>query len=682
MVDTVIIAGCALVAAAFAYMVLGSIGVVVALATGAYFILPRLGTIFVTNFCANPLQNSITLTAMGSVFFVIFTLFFGSDLDQDSDGDFDTDDVHKLFDTDGSGEVSVLEYLGGSSVLLFGLLVLNLFLYQIISFMTNIYIASSPKRQHERNNALRISKQKENKTLCTNILSVCNTFKLIYVPFAAMLIYVLYNYFAQGNGMDFDNDGDFDAEDLWLALDTDGDGTIEVDEAAGAIAVVGGGSIGILMMIQTVVITTMLWIAYRKVKAAREKDTKEMQDMQENQKVKRDKLKRRLEAGEITQSYYDTELEKIHLKVNERAQQAASDGNLDLKDTDLQLDGKPVSSGSFGAVFLGVFAPKDPLLTFLYGVKIAAKILKFDPTKREKGLSEEKALEKYENEKKNFLKERHILSTLKKNVNIVFLHGYVPSPSQGGTGLNYGGTPQPGLILEAIGGGSLEECIHDPNWKKKINIKRKLANIENGTNKKMVDEVSWFDIILGLAKGIAFLHDVVPPVIHKDLKPANILVHVREDGKIIPKITDYGESTTENDTVGGGSTSGYYKLPAGEGNDYKPTTKWDVFSFGVIVNEIYSKTPPFFDQPGVCFNWDQENNAMNATVLGSDLQKNIIGSKVNSLRSYQTEQRPTAGSFGNHNGIGIKEIVVQCWSGNRTKRPEMADVVKMLNGNK
>ena len=142
--------------------------------------------------------------------------------------------------------------------------------------MTNIYIASSPKRQRERNNALRISKQKENKTLCTNILSVCNTFKLIYVPFAAMLIYVLYNYFAQGNGMDFDNDGDFDAEDLWLALDTDGDGTIEVDEAAGAIAVVGGGSIGILMMIQTVVITILLYFAYLKVKAAREKDTKEI----------------------------------------------------------------------------------------------------------------------------------------------------------------------------------------------------------------------------------------------------------------------------------------------------------------------------------------------------------------------------------------------------------------------
>ena len=669
MVDTIIIAGCALVAAAFAYMVLGSIGVVIALATGAWIILPRLGTIFVTNFCANPLQNSITLTAMGSVFFVIFTLFFSSDLDQDSDGDFDTDDVHKLFDTDGSGEVSVLEYLGGSSVLLFGLLVLNLFLYQIISFMTNIYIASSPKRQRERNNALRISKQKENKTLCTNILSVCNTFKLIYVPFAAMLIYVLYNYFAQGNGMDLDNDGDFDAEDLWLALDTDGDGTIEVDEAAGAIAVVGGGSIGILMMIQTVVITIMLWVAYHKVKAAREKDTKEMQDMQENQKAKRDKLKRRLEAGEITQSYYDTELEKIHLKVNERAQQAASDGNLDLKDTDLKLDGLPVSSGSFGAVFLGVFAPKDPLLTFLYGVKIAAKILKFDPTKREKGLSEEKALEKYENEKKNFLKERHILSTLKKNVNIVFLHGYVPSPSQGGTGLYYGGTFQPGLILEQIKY-DLEECIHNPIWNK--------TGLQTDSTSSQC-----FGIILGIAKGLAFLHDVVPPVIHKDLKPANILIQLCADGTIIPKITDYGESTTEDDTDGGGTTQGY--APPRNEQLQKPTKKWDVFSFGVIVNEIYSKTPPFYSEPGVSFKWDQEKDEMNAGLVGSGLS--LL--ELQSLQFYQTDKRPAFGSFpfkaicpGNPNGIDIKEIVVQCWSGNQTKRPAMADVVKMLNGSK
>lgn len=50
--------------------------------------------------------------------------------------------------------------------------------------------------------------------------------------------------------------------------------------------------------------------------------------------------------------------------------------------------------------------------------------------------------------------------------------------------------------------------------------------------------------------------------------------------------------------------------------------------------------------------------------------------RFNSLRSYQTEQRPTAGSFpfkgsqGNLNGIDIKEIVVQCWNGNRTKRPD------------
>ena len=668
MVDTIIIAGCALVAAAFAYMVLGSIGVVFALAAGAYFILPRLGTLFVTNFCANPVQNSITLTAMGSVFFVIFTLFFGSDLDQDSDGDFDTDDVHKLFDTDGSGEVSVLEYLGGSSVLLFGLLVLNLFLYQIISFMTNIYIASSPKRQRERNNALRISKQKENKTLCTNILSVCNTFKLIYVPFAAMLIYVLFNYFAQGNGMDLDNDGDFDAEDLWLALDTDGDGTIEVDEAAGAIAVVGGGSIGILMMIQTVVITIMLYVAYRKVKAAREKDTKEMQDMQEIQKVERDKLMRQWKTGEITNSQYDMAIQGIHDLVNNRAEKAASDGNLDLKDTDLELDGTPVSSGSFGAVFLGGFARAPPLgkghFGNLYGVKIAAKILKYDPTKS--------TTAEYEREQQKFLKERQILATLAKHENIVFLHGYVPSPSQNppGTGLNYAGAQQPGLILEAIGGGSLEKCIHDPIWNK--------TGLQTDSTSSQC-----FGIILGIAKGLAFLHDVVPPVIHKDLKPANILVQLCADGTIIPKITDYGESTTKDDTDGGGTTQGY--APPRNEQLQTPTTKWDVFSFGVIVNEIYSKAPPFYSEPGVSFKWDQEKDEMNAGLVGGGLS--LL--ELRSLQFYQTDKRPKFGSFpfkvicpGNPNGSDIKEIVVQCWSGKQTERPAMADVVKMLNGSK
>ena len=94
---------------------------------------------------------------------------------------------------------------------------------------------------------------------------------------------------------------------------------------------------------------------------------------------------------------------------------------------------------------------------------------------------------------------------------------------------------------------------------------------------------------------------------------------------------------------------------------------------------------PFYSEPGVSFKWDQEKDEMNAGLVGNGLS--LL--ELQSLQFYPTDKRPAFGSFpfkvkcpGNPNGSDIKEIVVQCWSGNQTKRPAMADVVKMLNGNK
>ncbi|KAL2933144.1 putative serine/threonine-protein kinase [Bienertia sinuspersici] len=47
------------------------------------------------------------------------------------------------------------------------------------------------------------------------------------------------------------------------------------------------------------------------------------------------------------------------------------------------------------------------------------------------------------------------------------------------------------------------------------------------------------DISLGIARGLAFLHEEVQPhIVHRDIKPANILL----DKNLIPKIADFGLS--------------------------------------------------------------------------------------------------------------------------------------------
>lgn len=110
-----------------------------------------------------------------------------------------------------------------------------------------------------------------------------------------------------------------------------------------------------------------------------------------------------------------------------------------------------------------------------------------------------------------------------------------------------------------------------------------------------IEEV--MNIARGIAAGLTAIHAM--GLVHRDLKPGNVLLHNTADGRVIPKLSDFGFAIGP-ETLGGprltmeGIVVGTVKYLSPEQGQAKPVDhRADIFSFGMTLYRLLTGIVPF-----------------------------------------------------------------------------------------
>ncbi|GMN45020.1 hypothetical protein TIFTF001_014213 [Ficus carica] len=201
------------------------------------------------------------------------------------------------------------------------------------------------------------------------------------------------------------------------------------------------------------------------------------------------------------------------------------------------------------------------------------------------------------------------------------------------------------LVYDYVDNGNLDQWLHGDvgevsplTWERRINI------------------------ILGTAKGLAYLHEgLEPKVVHRDVKSSNILL----DRQWNAKVSDFGLAKllcSENSyvTTRVMGTFGYVAP------EYACTgmlnEKSDIYSFGILIMEIISgRSPVDYSRP------QGEVNLVDwlKTMVGNRKAELVVDPKLPEMPASKALKR-------------ILLVALRCVDPDATKRPKMGHVIHML----
>ncbi|QHN94503.1 hypothetical protein HN51_053072 [Arachis hypogaea] len=185
-----------------------------------------------------------------------------------------------------------------------------------------------------------------------------------------------------------------------------------------------------------------------------------------------------------------------------------------------------------------------------------------------------------------------------------------------------------------------------------------------------------FEIALGTAKGLSYLHDeCLDWILHCDVKPQNILL----DSNFQPKVADFGLSKLlkRSDT---NKYSSFSKIRGTRGYmapewvlNLPITSKVDVYSYGIVVLEMFTGKSA---TKNLGISSDGVENNQHMYLVAWLREKQNMGFRCGWVSEILD---PTIeGDYDENKLEALARVALQCVEDERDKRPTMSQVVEML----
>ncbi|PWA55828.1 protein kinase superfamily protein [Artemisia annua] len=325
-----------------------------------------------------------------------------------------------------------------------------------------------------------------------------------------------------------------------------------------------------------------------------------------------------LRADKIDFKSWDVQLDKHLSRVWSRDREASNYSNAKKEEWEIDLAKldirNVIAHGTYGTVYRGVYDGQD----------VAVKVLDWG----EDGLA---TAAETANLRTSFRQEVAVWHKL-DHPNVTKFVGAsmgtsdLKIPSNSTSNSDHNSLPSRAccVVVEYLPGGTLKKYLIR-NSRKKLSFKVVIQ------------------LALDLSRGLSYLHS--KKIVHRDVKTENMLLDLNRT----LKIADFGvarvEAQNPRDMTGETGTLGYMAPEVLDGKPYN--RKCDVYSFGICLWEVYCCDMPYAD-----LSFAEVSSAVVRQNLRPDIPKCC----------------PSA----------FASILKKCWDANPDRRPEMDEVVRLL----